>query len=370
MMSRLKRLDATVPAPYQGEHFASTPAAAVAQLAPWSLPAPARLPALGFAGDLQRRRVLVARTGRGNADGVGLAASLLEASGAVRCIEVEGSVLASGDPRALARLITEGDALLVDSLGGEPTRSGEAGRRAALPRPLQVSVRLVSAFGSAVTRLRPLRPDLPIVAPIDATADAWQRAAEFAFALAGAERRDEVWCASREPGWPLLAADRARRLRRAALSQGGGIARRVSLADARRRLLFPDGPGLDVLLADAGELDGLVRAAAAGVGWSNAVPSLHLGAGVALAEVATSPGARRMAANGQLAFAAARLAARLLHGLGQHRAARRLDAAVAAELVALSRGPLDPWIELASEPAIRLTSALLERLAAPVELAS
>jgi len=155
------------------------------------------------------------------------------------------------------------------------------------------------------------------------------------------------------------------RIRFGALQQVGVAGRRLSLADARRRLLFPDGAGPDVLLADAGELDGLGRAAAAGVGWANAIPSLHLGDGVALAEVARSAGRRPVAANGQLAFAVARLAARLLRQLGQPAAARRLDAAVAAELVALSRGPLDPWIELASEPAIRLAGALLDRLTAP-----
>jgi len=306
------------------------------------------------AGETRVRRILLARTRSGTADAVGLAAQILEAAGAVRCIEADAA-LAGGERRAIARLLGEGDAVLVDSLGAEP----------ALPPPLEVSVRAVAAFGSAVTALRPLRPDLPLVAPIEAHARAWERAAEMAFALAAAERRDEVWCAVREPGWPLLVSDRAPRFRRAALQQVGVAGRRLSLADARRRLLFPDGAGPDVLLADAGELDGLGRAAAAGVGWANAIPSLHLGDGVALAEVARSAGRRPVAANGQLAFAVARLAARLLRQLGQPAAARRLDAAVAAELVALSRGPLDPWIELASEPAVRLVGALLDRLTAP-----
>jgi hypothetical protein len=330
------------------------------RIAPWEPTAPGSAPWPAPAGTAQLRRVLVARTRLGSADAVGLAARLLEAAGAVRCVEIEDAALASGDARALARLVGDGDALLVDAL---PRPRGAADECVPLPSSLRVTVRLVSAFGSAVTRPRPPRPDLPIVAPTDAGAAAWERAAEVAFALAEAEGRDEVWCAVREPG--LLASDRARRFRRAALQRGGAAGRRLTLADARRRLLFPHGAGPEVLLAEADELDGLVRAAAAGVGWSNAIPSLHLGEGVTLAEVASGAGAHRLAANGQLALAAARLAARLLRRLGQPAGARRLDAAVAVELVALSLGRLDPWIELAGQPAIRFAGAVLDRLAAP-----
>lgn len=332
----------------------------VTRIAPWEPTAPGTAPRPAPAGATQLRRVLVARTRRGSGDAVGLAAQLLEAAGAVRCVEVEDAALANGDPRALARLLGDGDALLVDAL---PRPRGAADGCAPLPPSLRVTVRLASAFGSAVTRPRPVRPDLPIVAPIDAGAASWERATEIAFALAEAEGRDEVWCAVREPG--LLASDRARRFRRVALRRGGVAGRRLSLADARRRLLFPHGAAPEVLLAESGELDGLVRAAAAGVGWSNAIPSLHLGEGVTLAEVASGAASHRVAANGQLALAAARLSARLLRRLGQPAGARRLDAAVAVELVALSLGPLDPWIELASEPAIRFVGAVLDRLAAP-----
>lgn len=326
------------------------------RLEPWALPPPApREPVPASTGDTRVRRVVLARTRRAAADPVGLVARLLEAAGVVRCVEADGAVLAGGDRRALARLLGEGDALVVDSLGAAPV----------LPPLLQVSVRMVAAFGSSVTALRPRRSDLPLVAPLETHARAWERAAEVAFALAEMEGREEVWCAVREPGWPLLASDRALRFRRAALQRVGVTGRRLSLADARRRLLFPAGAGPDVLLADAGELDGLVRAAAGGVGWSNAVPGLHVGDGVALAEVACGGGRRPVAATGQLAFSAARLAARLLRQLRQHPAARRLDDALAAELAAIARGPLDPWIELASEPAVRLTGALLDRLAAP-----
>lgn len=334
----------------------------------WREPASGTRPAL--AGEIRPRRILLARDEHAAADAVGLAAQLLEATGAARCIEA--GALAPGDRRALSRLLSEADGVLVDALA-RGDGSAPAGRhRAGLPALLQVRVRLVSSFGSAVTRLQPLRPDVPFVAPIDEGAAAWERAAEVAFALADREGRDEVWCAARDAGWPLLASDRARRFRRAALSRVAVAGRRLSLADARRRLLFPDGSLPGVLLADAGELEGLVRVAAAGVGWASAIPTLYLGPGVALGEVASSESGHRIAANGQLALAAARLAGRLLHHLRAHGPARRLETAVAAELEALSRGRLDPWIELASEPAIRFVGALLDRLAAasPVEVRS
>jgi hypothetical protein len=304
-------------------------------------------------------RVALLRTGADRDARVELLQSLAAAAHA----RVEWNEAAGSGRGAFARAFAESDAVVVDTL---PTLG--AGERALLPRFHSI-VGAPSAFGSAVVPRSVLRTDLLLVGTVAATATAWERSVRLAFEWARSEGRRSVHCAVRSPGWPILASERARRFRCIAAAHPDLKTRRGSFEDTRRRLLF-EPHAFETVVADAGDFDPLVRAACAGVGWSNRVPRILVGDACAAVVMGAAAERSRCAATGETTLAIANATVRVLRLLGEGGAAQRLAAAVHAELALRHEATGDLWLDLASETPIRVADALIARLATNADASS
>ena len=134
-------------------------------------------------------------------------------------------------------------------------RSGPAGGRPSIARRFHSVAKAVSVFGSnlAPRSLRPL--DLLLVGRPVRVRVAGSASVRLACGLASEERRSRVHCAVRDPGWPILASDRAIRFRRISRDYRDVKAIQTSHQDARRQLLF-EAAAYELLVADAGDVDG------------------------------------------------------------------------------------------------------------------
>jgi hypothetical protein len=320
---------------------------------PIEMTLPAR--ALGKA----RARIALLRTGADRDARVELLQSLAAAAHA----RVEWNQAAGSGRGSFARAFAENDAVVVDTL---PTLG--AGERALLPRFHSI-VGAPSAFGSAVVPCSVLRTDLLLVGTVGATATAWERSVRLAFEWARSEGRRSVHCAVRSPGWPILASERARRFRCIAAAHPALKAGRGSFEDTRRRLLC-EPHAFETVVADAGDFDPLVRAACAGVGWSNRVPWVLVGDACAAVLVGAAAERTRCAATGETTLAIANATVRVLRLIGEGGAAQRLAAAVHTELALRHEATGDLWLDLASETPIGFADALIARLAMSINPSS
>jgi hypothetical protein len=258
----------------------------------------------------------------------------------------------------LAQALGASDAVVVDRLP-----SFRPGERSPLPR-FHAVVRAPSAFGSSLDLRSIRRSDLLVVGAVQPGAAAWEAAVRLAADWARAEGREALHCAVRDPGWPILASDRAARFRRIVADLPGLRARQVGHHDTRRRLLL-EPHEFAAIVADASDVDALVRAAASGAGWSNRVPSIWLGDDCALVVLGDAAGAPRIVETGETALAIARATERLLRRVGEVAAAERLGAAIAGELRARIESTRDLWLDLASETPEGVVAAIAERLVEP-----
>ena len=219
----------------------------------------------------------------------------------------------------------------------------------------------VSTFGSNLPLGSLHSLDLLLVGPTRPNASSWERSVRLACRWAREEGRARVHCAVRDPGWPILASDRASRFRRVAREHLEVEALRTSFQDARRRLLFEAG-AYDVLVADADDLDSLARSARSGVGWCSASPSFLLGESCTLLDLDLANSARARSAEAALAVSLALV--RLLRHLGDRVAAACLAAALRSEVAERVELASDLWLDLASETPERFLDAVRERLTA------
>ena len=298
------------------------------------------------------KRVALVRSGAEESDLCSVLRGLATAARA----RIEWSDRAGGVGPVLTRALSESDAVITDRV---PCLRG--GDRALLPRFHSV-VRAPSAFGSSVSPCSLRRADLLLVGAVTAGASAWERSVRFATEWTRAEGRRSIHCAVRDPGWPILASDRARRFRRLVAERPDLEARRIGYQDVRRRLLL-EPQGFEAIVADAGDVDALSRAACAGVGWSNRVPSIFVGEDRTLVVLGDAAGSVRCVESGETAFAIARATQRLLRHLGEIGAAERIGAALAAELAARLESTGDLWLDLASETPASFAAALATRIA-------
>jgi hypothetical protein len=326
------------------------------RLAPFDVGVPpieAALPGRALAAS--RPRVAVMRSGADRDDRVELLQSLATAAHA----RVEWAEPAANARGGVARALADCDAVVLDTV---PLFA--AGERALLPRFHSI-VAAPSAFGSAVAPRSAQRTDLLLVGAVAAGAAAWERSVRLACAWARDEGRRSVHCAVRDPGWPILASERASRFRRIAAEHPQLAARRGSFQDARRRLLAAS-HAFETLVCDAGDFDALVRAACAGVGWSNRVPRILVGDDRIVAAVGAAAERSGCVATGETAIAIANVTIRVLRRLGEVGAARRLGDALRAEVAMRCEATRDLWLDLAAETPARFADALLARLAASV----
>jgi len=298
-------------------------------------------------------RVALVRAGADRDDRVELLHSLAAAAQA----RIEWNEPTGAANGAVARAFTESDAVVVDTL---PVFG--AGERALLPRFHSI-VGAPSAFGTAVAPCSTRRTDLLLVGAIAAGAAAWERSVRLAFEWARSEGRSSAHCAVRDPGWPILASERASRFRRIAAEHPNLEARSGSYQDARRRL-HCEPHAFETLVADAGDFEPLARAACAGVGWSNRVPWILVGDQRALVIVGAAAERSRCAATGETTVAIANATVRMLRRLGEVGAAQRLAEALDAELAMRLEATGDLWLDLASETPARFADAIRARLAA------
>ncbi len=298
-------------------------------------------------------RVALVRMGADRDDRVELLHSLAAAAHA----RVEWNEPAGAVDAAVARALAESEAVVVDAL---PALG--AGARALLPRFHSI-VGAPSAFGSTFAACSTRRSDLLLVGAVAVGAAAWERSVRLAFEWARSEGRRSVHCAVRDPGWPILASERASRFRRIAAEHPNLEARSGSFQDARRRL-HCEPHAFETLVADAGDFEPLVRAACAGVGWSNRVPWILVGDQRALVIVGTAAERSRCAATGETTVAIANATVRMLRRVGEVGAAQRLAEALRAELALRLEATGDLWLDLASETPARFADAIRARLAA------
>lgn len=300
------------------------------------------------------KRVALLRSHRSGTDAVVLLRELATAAGAR--IEWSEHVGAAGP--ALAQVFGASDAVVVDRLPNL-----RAGQRSPLPR-FDAVVRAPSAFGSSLDPHSLRRSDLLVIGAVQPGGAAWEAAVRLAADWARSEGRESLHCAVRDPGWPILASDRAARFRRIVADLPELRARRVGHHDTRRRLLL-EPREFAAIVADASDVDALVRAACAGVGWSDRVPSIWLDDDRALVVLGDAAGAPRVVETGETALAIARAAQRLLRHVGELVAAERLGTAIAAELGARIESTRDLWLDLAGETLEGVVAAIAERLVEP-----
>ena len=297
-----------------------------------------------------RRRISIFTESASATGWIARTRELIEAAGAR--VEWSDDGQAKG---AVDRALADADAVIVAS--APVTLAADRSRA----RCFHSVAKCVSSFGSNLSpqSLYPL--DLLLVGPMLPNATSWERSVRLACAWALDEGRARVHCAVRDPGWPILASDRAIRFRRIAREHGGVEALRTTFQNVRRRLLFEAG-SYDAVVADADDLDSLARSARAGVGWCSATPSLLFGERSMLLDldIASASSAR----SAEAALAASLAVVRLLRHLGDRAASAHLASAIRCEVAERADLARDLWLDLASETPDRFLDAVCARLAA------
>lgn len=292
------------------------------------------------------RRIALLRAPRERVEALAQVQMLVEAAGAhVTWIE------AGTDRLSIERAIDSHDAVITSALP-----AGFVTERAFAQR-FHTSATSASAYGSSKAPRSLRKLDVLLVGSTTAGARAWERSVRLACDWALAEGRRRVHCAVRDPGFPILASDRTTRFRRIAAERLEIEALRTSFRGARQRLLF-EPHAFEVLVADAGDLASLARAARMGVGSSRPDPVLHLGDAYGLLDL----GPAERAVDGDAAVAVAQSTIRLLRQIGEAPAAQRIASALRLELAERWELSRDLWLDLASETAGRIVAALLERM--------
>ena len=305
----------------------------------WPAPQPAK-----------RKRIALAGERNAAIEWIAQVPVLIEAAGArVEWIE-SGETIA-----AIERAIENSDAVVTTSAPDVVT----AGRSRA--RRFHSVARCVSAFDSSLAPHSLRHLDLLLVGAMLPNAHSWERSVRLACTWARDEERGRVHCAVRDPGWPILASDRAIRFRRIAREHREVESLRTTFHDARRRLLF-ESRTYEALVADAADLDALARAAGAGVGWCSATPALFVGEACAVLDLDVASAARSRSAEAALAASLAMV--RLLRHLGEVAAAARLASALRVEVAERVELARDLWLDLASDTPGRFLDAVCERLEA------
>lgn len=305
----------------------------------WSAPQPAT-----------RKRVSLAGERRGAAGWIAQMRELVEAAGA----RVEWTDSAE-TTAAIERAMADSDAVVFASAPASLTNGRSCARR------FHSVAKGVSAFGSNLAPSSVRHLDLLLVGATHPSARSWERSVGLACSWAGDEGRGRVHCAVRDPGWPILASDRAIRFRRIAREHREVEALRTTFHDARRRLLF-ESRSYEVLVADAADLDALARSASAGAGWCAAVPAFFVGEGCAVLDLDVASASRARSAEAALAASLAMV--RLLRHLAEVAASARLGAAIRGEVAERMELARDLWLDLASDTPDRFLDAVCGRLVA------
>ena len=268
---------------------------------------------------------------------------------------VDWSERSAASAHDVARALTESDAVVVD-------RSPDfaAGERALLPRFHSI-VGAASAVGNARAPRSTSRTDRLLVGALGNGAIAWERSVRLAFASARAERRRSVHAVLRSAGAAGPDSARGAHFRRVAIEHAAIEARSASPHDVLRRLVL-DPEAFDVLVAEAGELEALARAAHAGVGTT--VPLSWMMVAETSAMLVLGPSADQTAGSetAEPTLALANATARLLRRIGEGGAALRLGDALRAELEERIEATGDLWLDLACETPTGFAGALYRRL--------
>jgi hypothetical protein len=304
-----------------------------------------------------RQRIALAVDRGGALEWIARARVLVEATGARVDWTDSGD-----DVAAIERAIAGSDAVVVAA-----APAAIAGGRSCARRFHSVA-KSVSAFGSRVGPGSLLHLDLLLVGATLPNASSWERSVRLACTWARDEERSRVHCAVRDPGWPILASDRAARFRRVAREHREVEALRTSFHDARRRLLLFEPRAYDVLVADSTDLDALARAACAGAGWSSAVPAFLVGEQCTVVDLDVANVARTRGAEVSLATALALV--RLMRHLGEASASARLASAIRSEVAERIESARDLWLDLASETPSRFLDSVCARLVRSDRLAN
>jgi hypothetical protein len=296
-----------------------------------------------------RRRIALACERSAAIEWIAQVPVLIEAAGArVEWIE-SGETIA-----AIERAIENSDAVVTTSAPAAVRAGRSRGRR------FHSEARCVSAFGSSLAPHSLRHLDLLLVGAMRPDAHSWERSVRLACTWARDEERGRVHCAVRDPGWPILASDRAIRFRCIAREHREVESLRTTFHDTRRRLLF-ESRAYEALVADVGDLDALARAAGAGVGWCSATPALFVGDACTVLALDVASGARSRSA--EAALAASLAIVRLLRHLGEVAASARLATALRVEVAERVESARDLWLDLASDTPGRFLDAVCARLA-------